>query len=582
MPAFKAIVPLIRGFVSAFEILPGNLRIVAVGLTALVPALLAVYSAAGPVGLALAGLGAAAAGIVAIVGHYKRLEEASDAANAAAERTQRLRFETAALTDTIKAQEAMIKGYYDKIIGLSKDELELGRSHTADLIKRLEAKKGLSAEEAKELGRARIAFAAYVQALKERSEKEKEDGSESVALAKKREEQKAKDMKTVREASYRSERAAELGREEEKYLEAVAAARRLGTDLTIIHENHRKNVAEINTKYDKAENDEKEKARIDAVAKENEDRLRKEENARNWLEVMAVAVGAIISLVYEVYNAQITALQDEYDARYDALEEFEEIERGKLDIVNEYRDKLNAMDEEDRLAKIEALEAERDAAIAAGNDVLAKEKQRAIDRLNLEKQAAVEDKKIADEKAVLEKKLAKERIDLENEEMDAKYEIQKEQFAVNKALALIDAAIKTASAVLTHLAFPPLAIATGLAGAVQVGIIAAQKPPPPPKHKKYAMGGTLGGFSNYGDQNPFMGNRGETIINTSEGQNLYKNLERSGMLSPSSSNVTSNNNSRSTYNQGRTINIFGPVTLTGEGEFESSVNKRLSLGGTFT
>jgi len=87
---------------------------------------------------------------------------------------------------------------------------------------------------------------------------------------------------------------------------------------------------------------------------------------------------------------------------------------------------------------------------------------------------------------------------LKKQQAQEEYQVQLKQFKVNKAMQIISATINTALAVMNALAtmpypaslvFAALAAATG---AVQIGVIASQKPPAAPK---FAKGGLLSGPS---------------------------------------------------------------------------------------
>ena len=81
-----------------------------------------------------------------------------------------------------------------------------------------------------------------------------------------------------------------------------------------------------------------------------------------------------------------------------------------------------------------------------------------------------------------------------------KYEREKEAFYVSKAIQIVQATIATALAVIQGLSAgfstgpagialgPALAASAGIAGGVQIALIASQKPPPPPKFAKGVIG----------------------------------------------------------------------------------------------
>jgi len=95
--------------------------------------------------------------------------------------------------------------------------------------------------------------------------------------------------------------------------------------------------------------------------------------------------------------------------------------------------------------------------------------------------------------------------------------IKEKEFNRNKAFALVDIAINTAKAVTALLATPPLAIAAGIAGGVQAGLVASQQYQP----VKFAEGGLLQGNSHanggipmtINGQSGYEAEGGEAIIN---------------------------------------------------------------------
>ena len=298
-------------------------------------------------------------------------------------------------------------------------------------------------------------------------------------------------------------------------------------------------------------------------AQDFEDMQRRKLHAfrETFLEIAEIA-SEVLESIGDIENTVFQNRMNEIEMEARAREEM-------FDDRNIYSEQLLALDEEERLLKIAKIQSELDAAIAAGDTELAKELERELKRINLTEEEKKRDKQIKEQKAASDKELAMK-----------KYNIELESFRFNKVLQIAMATIDTAAGVAKNIGVLPLAILTGVLGAIQIGLIAAQPEPLPPK---FAMGGTLGGAYASGDVTPFMGNRGETILNVPQGQNLFNNLERSGLLSPTGSNSLTNNNN-STYNQqmGRTINIFGPVTMSADGDFQKSVDRRLSAGGTFT
>jgi hypothetical protein len=117
----------------------------------------------------------------------------------------------------------------------------------------------------------------------------------------------------------------------------------------------------------------------------------------------------------------------------------------------------------------------------------------------------IDDKKEAEIRAVEESGASEESKQKKIEALNKKYAMEKynrekEAFFVSKAIQLVQATIATAVAVIQGLQAglslgpagialgPALAAAAGLAGAVQIGLIASQKPPPPPKFAKGVIG----------------------------------------------------------------------------------------------
>lgn len=134
-----------------------------------------------------------------------------------------------------------------------------------------------------------------------------------------------------------------------------------------------------------------------------------------------------------------------------------------------------------------------------------------IDQRTQAEVAAVEKSTLSEEKkkekvAAIEKKAAKER-----------YKIELQQFKTAKALQIALAVANTATAVMAQMSNPTpyvgivLAALAAATGAVQIGIIASQKPPPPPA---FASGGYVSGpGSATSDSIPAMLSNGESVNN---------------------------------------------------------------------
>lgn len=261
-----------------------------------------------------------------------------------------------------------------------------------------------------------------------------------------------------------------------------------------------------------------------------------------------------------------------HDAEMQRIEDEKNAKLSQLDISNQYSEAIAAMDAEDREQKEKDLQAEIDAANAAGDTKLANEKSRELERMKLQDQAVERDKQIADQKAEIDKDAKKK-----------EYDAELKSFGFQKALKIGQSIIATATAVVNALAVPIigpiLATIAGIAGAAQTAIIAAEQPPAPPA---FAFGGTLGGGPTSGDKTLFRGNAGETILNTTQGQNLFNSLDRAGLLSgQSGGSVVNNSSSRTNNTQNRTHQFFGPVYLQSS-DFDDSVDKRFKYGGNFS
>jgi len=103
------------------------------------------------------------------------------------------------------------------------------------------------------------------------------------------------------------------------------------------------------------------------------------------------------------------------------------------------------------------------------------------------------------------------------------YNIELKEFKANKAIAIVEAGINTALAVTKLLAIPPLAIAAGIAGAVQVGLIASKKPPPPPTFAKggEVKTGVFKGASHAGGGVNLHDDSGRVLANVEGGERFF-------------------------------------------------------------
>jgi hypothetical protein len=169
-----------------------------------------------------------------------------------------------------------------------------------------------------------------------------------------------------------------------------------------------------------------------------------------------------------------------------------EIEKAKDAIANRKVSLAESMGitAEDMEAINTGLKAAADVVSTIG-DVISTVYERRIDDINATKDAEIAaiEESGASEKEKQEKKKAAER----KAAMET-YEIQLKQFKANKAISIVQTIIATAQAVMAQLSNPTpyvgivLAALAAATGAVQIGLIASQKPPAPPKFAKGVIG----------------------------------------------------------------------------------------------
>lgn len=177
-----------------------------------------------------------------------------------------------------------------------------------------------------------------------------------------------------------------------------------------------------------------------------------------------------MALIDQEEERRLEAINAQYDAQIAALQGIVAAEEAKtqevLDSINrEYDDKRqhildNLADNEDRDAALEALEQEREDRLA----------QALIDREIAEQSAADALVAMEDAKDTALEDLAK---DLEIERSKERKKAAKQE----KAVALLAAIVNTAAAISKALPNIPLAIAVGILGAIQIAIIKAQPLP---------------------------------------------------------------------------------------------------------
>lgn len=148
------------------------------------------------------------------------------------------------------------------------------------------------------------------------------------------------------------------------------------------------------------------------------------------------------------------------------------------------------LDEKEMQAINTALQVAAEAVKAIG-DVISTVYERRIDDINAAKDAeiaAIEESGLSEKAKQEKKKEAEKKAAMET------YEIQLKQFKANKAISIVQTVIATAQAVMAQLSNPTpyvgivLAALAAATGAVQIGLIASQKPPAPPKFAKGVIG----------------------------------------------------------------------------------------------
>lgn len=347
------------------------------------------------------------------------------------------------------------------------------------------------------------------------------------------------------------------------------------------------NIANVNKviKANIAEGDELDRLKIlrtslnDQLAAENKIR----EDLTKTAMSMGIAEEELTNLTKDQIDKRIQALQKEKDTRravadkiFDltsqtanaTAELFSVFAQGAVDTRNVYSEQLAALDEEDKQRNIEKLKNEIETLKSSGDaedQALAEEKERELNRAQLEQQAAARDKKIKRDQAIAARKVA----------------------IVERVAAVVSIVANTAKSIMGLWGTPPfnlfalpakvaMAVTIGAIGAAQaVAALAAPLPPVP----AFQRGGTLGGSSLTGDRTTFAGNRGETIVNTQQGQNLFNALSDAGLLTGQTTNNIQNvRNSRA---GDKIIQFNGPVSFGTRDQFDNFVDQRLAAGGDF-
>lgn len=194
------------------------------------------------------------------------------------------------------------------------------------------------------------------------------------------------------------------------------------------------------------------------------------------VDYMGDMLSAIDDLIQQSYDAQIEAAESAAEARQEALEEAQDAQREALDAEAEHALELI---EYDGLTYEQYLQKRVDDAKAAGDAEALAEAEK-----DLKKYQAQEE--YEKKKADLEKRQAEERARLEKQAAyDAKmleYEAALAAWKINLAMAIAQAALATVKAVASMpdpVSMTIAGIAIGALGAIQVGVIANNKPAKP-------------------------------------------------------------------------------------------------------
>jgi hypothetical protein len=257
-----------------------------------------------------------------------------------------------------------------------------------------------------------------------------------------------------------------------------------------------------------------------------------------------------------------------HDLKMQQIEDEKQAKLDQLDTENEFADALAELDAQALEDKKQKLRDEIAAALAANNTELADELSLQLHKIELSEKAAERDKEITDETTRIEKEAARDKAVVAR-----KLAIMKKIASAFKITA--DTAAGMVSAFVPYIPFIS-EIRAGIvaaAGAAQGAALAAA---PLPEVPAMAFGGTLGGRPG-NDTNMFKGSRGETVLNTSQGQNLFNSLESAGLLGGGQVNNSMTNDNR---NLSKHYSI-GTVINQGGNEFDEQVSRRRSEGGDF-
>jgi hypothetical protein len=232
-------------------------------------------------------------------------------------------------------------------------------------------------------------------------------------------------------------------------------------------------------------------------------------------ELKSQAKQALAQAAQEMANFLTEATIRGLDSEIAALQAKHETE---LAMLEEHKEKINEINTQETESKLMMLEEQKNAAILAGNEQAANEKQNSITRIEVEEETK---KKEAEINKNFEAKMNA----LKNKRIDAEHKAAIAQSIINGAVG--------GTLAFAQLGFPAGLIAAGIIHtltAVQTGIIAANKPP------KFAQGTNFspGGPAIVGETGPELitlpqGSQvtpsNDTINNTTENRNITVNVQ---------------------------------------------------------
>jgi len=563
VPALSGVMPYIQGAIKSFVMLPGPIKAASVGIMALVPALFALYAAAGPVGLALGAISAVA---ILLAGDYGKLQNAQEQLkksndeladsiyNSIVPEGERLRLHQQ--TKKAVMESGQTEEQYTRLI-------EYAASKVEELNKKMEVQKNSLRSAQNATGSAGIAALAYGNEIA-KNVKELErfkgmiDGAKEKIeiLAKAKSDAAKKEIQTQTDINKLIENYDKKGFDSKielitEYLKHVEAGGQRELVLKKMLSDELKTQSELNIKISEdyysyiQEAEKAQTAKAEGERKKQLDGIKslyqsgyitkQEADARtartevafqkqlskikiDAAKEVADKINQIVDQAAKIsYNLVKLGQLKEQQAYQETVDKLRELEDTQANIQRGRREE----DYADNLAK---LTQEYNDAVAAGDMTLAKEKERSIIRLNQDHDYAVQKDALEQDAAKKERKL------------------KHDAAVADKIIKLASAGISVSQAVIggaAALPIPPFpfAIAAGALGATELALIAAQEIP------ALASGGvSAGGLSLVGEKGPELRilGRGDTIIPADKTARMLANL-------PSATNNSSS------YNDARSV-----------------------------